>query len=280
MRLFTGWVVSAGLALTVTAANAQGVAPGEIGRSPYRAVSDFDGPYAAVAPEAPMPGYGPTLLPPREVYTVVRENGFSPLGIPRQRGMFYFIAVIDRNGEDGRLVIDARNGQIVRFLPAYRMGGYPRGDAPYAPAGYAPVRPLPPISDIRDAPRPPASVPKLASRMPPTVPIPKAAPPRADQAKPLAVKPALEPAQQSAAVQTKPADSPATLRATPAVVETKPAAPPIQPAQAKPAQQSAAVQAKPADTPPTPPAASPIVEAKPAPQIQPTQEMPKVQGLE
>ena len=66
--------------------------------------------------------YGPALLPPQEVYTVLRENGFSPLGVPQQRGFVYTIAVIDRGGEDGRLVIDARNGRIVRFMPAYRMG--------------------------------------------------------------------------------------------------------------------------------------------------------------
>ena len=52
----------------------------------------------------------------------MRENGFSPLGVPQQRGLFYTIAVIDRRGDDGRLVIDARNGRIVRFMPAYRMG--------------------------------------------------------------------------------------------------------------------------------------------------------------
>jgi len=47
-----------------------------------------------------------------------------------------------------------------------------------------------------------------------------------------------------------------------------------------PMQQSAAVQAKPADTPPAAPPAA-VVEAKPAaPAIQPTQPMPKVQGLE
>ena len=62
------------------------------------------------------------LLPPPEVYTVVRENGFSPLGIPRQRGFVYTISVIDRDGDDGRLVIDARTGRIIRFMPAYRMG--------------------------------------------------------------------------------------------------------------------------------------------------------------
>jgi len=41
------------------------------------------------------------------------------------------------------------------------------------------------------------------------------------------------------------------------------------------------VQARPADTPIPPPAAVPIVQTKPAaPEIRPTQEMPKVQGLE
>ena len=91
-------------------------------------------------PEAPAPGYGygPTLLPPREVYTVVRENGFSPLGVPQQRGLFYTIAVIDRGGDDGRLVIDARDGRIVRFMPAYRMGNnFNEG----TPPSYGPGRP-------------------------------------------------------------------------------------------------------------------------------------------
>ena len=54
---------------------------------------------------------------------MLRDNGFSPLGIPRLRGFVYTIAAIDRGGADGRLIIDARNGRIIRFLPAYRMGG-------------------------------------------------------------------------------------------------------------------------------------------------------------
>jgi hypothetical protein len=49
----------------------------------------------------------------------------------------------------------------------------------------------------------------------------------------------------------------------------------------EPVRQSAAVQVKPADAPAMPPASAPVVEAKPAaPPIQPTQEMPKMQGLE
>ena len=273
MKLFTGWVMSAGLVLTAVTANAPGVAPHQVDRLPTTAVSDVGGPYAAMPPAAPVPGYGPTLLPAREVYTVVRESGFSPLGIPRQRGMFYVIAVIDRRGDDGRLVIDARNGQAVRFVPAYRMGVNFNEDMP---ATYGPAGSPPPVSNLSGVPRPPAAVPKVASRMPATVPMPKASPQHRDEVRPLAQKPGPEPAQQSAAVQAKPVDTPATPQVAPAVIEAKPAVPPVQPKQ-----QSAAVQTKPADAPAAPQAAPPVVEAKPAaPPIQPTQEMPKMQGLE
>jgi hypothetical protein len=234
MKLFTGWMVSAGLVVMATAANAQMLAPYESGRPAYSVASDVAGPYAEMPPEGRAPGYGPMLLPPLEVYTVLREAGFSPLGIPQQRGLYYTISVIDRGGDDGRLVIDARTGRIVRFMPAYRSGDNFNEDltVTYGPIG-------PPISPVRGVPRPPALVPHVASRTP-SVPMPKAAPPRTDEAKPLAAaKPAPEPAQQSAAVQAKPADAPPQA-AAPAVAEAKPA----------------------------------------APQIKPTQEMPKAQGLE
>jgi hypothetical protein len=248
MKLFKGWVMSAGLVLAATAAHAQALAPYGIGRSPYAAVSDFDGPYAAVPQEAPAPRYypyGPALLPPPEIYAIVRQSGFSPLGIPHQRGLVYIIAVIDRGGDDGRLVIDARTGRIIRFMPAYRMGDNFNEDMT---GTYGPVGPLPPISAVRGPPRPPLSIPgaRVASRTS-SVPVPRAAPlragevPRAGEVKPVAASPTPAPAQQSAAVQPKPA-------------EAEPA-----PAQV---------------------AAPAVVEAKPAPQIQPTQEMPKVQGLE
>jgi hypothetical protein len=255
MKLFSGWVMSAGLVLMAGAANAQMLAPYDAGRSPYAAVSDIDGPYAAMPPDEPPPRTGPMLLPAREVYTVVRENGFSPLGIPQQRGLYYTIAVIDRGGADGWLVIDARNGRIVRLMRADRMGDNGNGELTQQ---YGAVGPLPPVSNVRGGPRPPASIPRVASRTP-SVPIPKAAPLRAGEPKSLAAKPAPEPAQPSEAAQ-------------PSV--------PAQPSQ--PPQQSAAVQVKPAATESTPQVAAPApVEAKPAATpIQPTQEMPKVQGLE
>ena len=135
-----GHVGGAGLA--ATSANAQMLAPYQIGGPRYSAVSDFDGPMRRCRRKLPAPRYGPMLLPAPEVYTVVRENGFSPLGIPRQRGFFYTISVINRDGDDGQLVIDARNGRIVRFVPAYRMGGNINRDLNTT---YGLAEPLPPI---------------------------------------------------------------------------------------------------------------------------------------
>src|SRR6516164_3123913 len=259
MKLFTGcWALSLGLILAAGTANAQVLAPPETGGPAYRAVSDFSGPYGGVAPgevppyaaapppvppyaaaapvppyaaiprEIPETTYGPPLLPPAEVYAVLRETGFRPLGVPRQRGMFYVIMVTDRYGEGGRLVIDARTGQFVRFVPAYRTqdiyGAYEAAPGPYAQA----------FGDLRDPPRPPASIPKLASRAP-VVPMPKPAPSRSAEDRPLAERPA-QPPQQSAAVQAKPADTAAAQVALPAT-EARPVTPPIRPTQPMPSVQ-------------------------------------------
>ena len=243
MKLFTGWVMATGLVMTAGAADAQMLAPYGVGASPYAVVSDFGGPYAAMPREAPVPGYyGPRLLPPEEVYTVLRESGFSPLGIPVRRGLVYTISVIDRGGDDGRLVIDARTGRILRFLPANRMGD--NFDAALT-ITYGPPGP-PPATAVRGEPRPPRAIPRVASRTS-GVPVPK---PRAGEAKPLAARPA-------------------TVQ-------------PAQPAAVPPAQQSAAASpVKPAEPQTTGQAAAPAAaEARPAPQILPTQEMPKAQGLE
>jgi hypothetical protein len=261
MKRFAGWAVSAGLVLAASAANAQ--MPG-----PYRAVSDFDGPYDRPyggAPPAPPPGYnygaygagpGPALLPPQEVYAVLRDNGFSPLGVPHQRGFVYTIAVIDRSGEDGRLVIDARNGRIIRFVPAWGQGPYqgpyqgPSQGGPYGgnfPAermsGYGLEVALPPPSVIRGTPQPPAApVPRVASR---AVPLPAPKPSAAGRL------PDPTP-RQSAAVETR--------SATPSP------------------KASAPTNAAQADV--SPPASATVGEAKPAPVIQPTRQMPVAQGLE
>ena len=255
MKFFTGWLLAAGLALATTAAQAQVLAPYEAGRSPYYSVSDIGGPYAPLPPrEYPGPRYGPgpMLLPPTEVYTVVRESGFSPLGVPQQRGFVYTISVIDRGGDDGRLIIDARTGRVLRFVPAHRIGENFNDDLTM---NYGPPGPLPPATHVRAAPRPPKAIPRVASR---SVPVPKANPLAA------AAKPAASP---------EPAGKPA--------VAAEPAAA-VKPPAVEPVQQSAAAQPKSAEAQTPPPAVvtTGAAQAKPVPQIAPTEDMPKVQGLE
>lgn len=289
MKFFTGWVFAAGLTLATTAAQAQVPAPYEAGRSPYHSVSDIGDPYYApprYAPPAQYPGYappaqdpgyapraqypgprygygqGPVLLPPTEVYTVLRESGFSPLGIPQQRGLVYTISVIDRGGDDGRLIIDARTGRIIRFIPAHRIGDNFNDDLTM---NYGPPGPLPP-THVRGAPRAPKPAPQVASR---TVPVPKPSP--LATAKPATAEPAAK------AVAARPA------AVQPAAKPAAPAEPVQQPTvQQKPVQQSAAAQPKSveAQTPPPAAATTGAVQANPAPPIAPTQDMPTMQGLE
>jgi hypothetical protein len=214
-------------------------------------------------------GYAPTFLPVRAVYAIARDNGFSPLGEPRQRGATYVISVLDRDGEDGRLVIDGRSGRIIRFVPAFQWGEeyermrYEPGRDRLAPiAPRASLDSLPPPTVIKADPHllratPAAPVgPQMASR---AMPAPRPAVP--------ATRPAV-PAPQTAAVQPRPEARPAEVK----------------PAEAKLAQQASASAS--ASQPSQPQAssasASPQAAAahKPTPQILPTETMPPAQGLE
>jgi hypothetical protein len=229
MKLFTG-SLAAGLVLLAGSAQAQVPGPHENRRSPYTAASDFDSPYAVAPQPVPPPQYGPEprygspgLLPSTEVYSVLRDNEFLPLGIPRLRGFVYTIAAIDRGGESGRLIIDARNGRIIRFVPARGMGdnydedqsvlGGPSAAQP--PQAQAPAH-------MQAAASPSRPVPHVASR---TVPMPKA--------KPLASKPAAAPIKQAAAPAPRPAEVPAAAPVTTGSVAEKPA-PQIAPTQDMP----------------------------------------------
>jgi hypothetical protein len=93
-------VAAAGLTLmAANAADAQVMAPFEIDAGavarPITRTSDIGGPYAAIPPEAAMPRPAPALLSPREIYGLLREEGYAPLGTPRLRGAFYTVAVTD-----------------------------------------------------------------------------------------------------------------------------------------------------------------------------------------
>jgi len=223
MKFFTG-SLAAGLILLAGGAQAQ--VPG-----PYTAASDVEAPYA-MAPRPvpsyePGPRYGnsPSLLPSTEVYAVLRDNGFSPLGIPRLRGFVYTIAAIDRGGADGRLIIDARNGRIIRFLPAYRMGGDNYYEEQSALREPFMAQPPQAPDQVQAEPRPSRPAPHVASRV---VPMPKA--------NPNASKPAAAPIKQAAAPAPKPAEVQAAAPVTTGSAPAKPA-PQIAPTQDMPSMQ-------------------------------------------
>ena len=194
MKPFTTLGFLAALTGAAAAAHAQAILP----------VSDFGpGPYAAMPPEqAPWPGYGPRLLQPNEISAIVREKGFAPLGNPQQRGIVYTVSAIDPAGDDGKLVVDARSGRIIRFLPASRMGNRFNEtlDIDYGPVGPLP----PPPAGTRRGPRPPLPIPHVARRT--AAPLPKAAPPQQSaQAPAVALPVEARPAAQIQPTQEIPA---------------------------------------------------------------------------
>ena len=226
MKLLAGCAVSAGLLVATWSANAQTLAFYGPGQAPYQTVSDFDEPYGAESP-APLPqgaappyapppgmpyGYDPALIAPHEIYAVLRDNGFRPLGFPHRQGFTYQISAVDPDGLDGRLLIDGRNGRIIRFVPASSWG--PR-HASELTGPYGAHAALPPPTRIRGVPRPPAPIPHVADRDLTSRAVPSPAPRPAEAV-------ARTPSQpQVSAVAPPPA-------ATGTIVETKPAIKPTQ----------------------------------------------------
>jgi hypothetical protein len=287
MKFVVGCLAATGLMLA-SAAQAQVLPPM---RGDVR-VSDVEepGPYGSMPPPriyVPGPGYGdgyaPSVLPPHEIYAVIREAGFSPLGAPQQRGLVYTIAAVDRRGEDGRMVIDARTGRILRFMPAYQMGDRMNQEvvARYGPEAAMPELPQyrrPPFDPKAANNAPPAAAPasapkqKVASQTA-TVPLPKAPPAKAvaTPAKPVTVE---KPPVMDKPIAEKPAEPVVTPAPEPvkqsAVTETKPE-------EVKAPEAPAVVPAAPAAAPEAPP---PVIEAKPETPAPVGDKPAVVQGLE
>ncbi len=158
MKLFTGWVLSAGLVLTAAAANAQGSRRSRRPLASYGRYPTSAGPmrrcrrtrrcrrlWSKLRPNY-GPNYGPRLLPPQEVYSVVREGGFSPLGVPRLRG-YVLRHRGGRSPRRRRAPGDRRPQRADRALHAGLSDGrqFPRGclrlpAAPLSPMGNSGVR--------------------------------------------------------------------------------------------------------------------------------------------
>jgi hypothetical protein len=189
-------------------------------------------------------------LPPYEILTIVRSIGLEPLSQPLRRGSTYILRAIGGYGEEVRVVVEARGGEILSVQPVmpvaapYGAPGPRYIDPRYADPRYAERRYVDPLyteepeayepdaryapqpSDPRSprviyAPRDKAPAPKPAIRA-------KAAPPTGNVApapKSAAVapaKPAAKPAADPVATNSTP---PETSKTAPAA---GPATPPVQ----------------------------------------------------
>lgn len=197
---------------------------------------------------APPPVYAPHdgAMPSYEVAAILRSGGYLPLGGPIRRGGVYVVSAVHPSGDDGRVVIDAYSGRIVRFTPASGAVRGSRGDEMVLvyqgptfppPDRMRPAGPPPPIVaarpvgapvSARGVPRPPAPVPNVASRTPSSSPAtprprPQAAPkPDTAQAPPVPAPVETKPAAVSPPLTPRP-----PLEKAPAVQPTQPL-PPVQ----------------------------------------------------
>lgn len=224
-----------------------------------------DGPYrgAYVGPPEPVPmedGDG-VVLAPEEIPRILRQQGFSQLGPVFRRGWVYTVAVLNEDGDDGRLIVDARSGEPIRFIPAMRMDTRLRDelDRMYGSPGPPPARFA---RDPRDSYG--------------------AAPPRRDYPPRMADHDAPPPAPHHAAPLKRAAKALAKTapKSNPATVATAPAKPQTAPSTAHTAQLSGASSAakEPAKVE-AKPEASPATDASSV-ELKPTGPMPPVQPMD
>lgn len=83
-------------------------------------------------------------LPPYEILTIVRSLDFEPLDEPLRRGGTYRLRALDADGEEVRVVVDARRGRVISVTPLVELPpGHVRVPEPaYLPGPrYAPPPP-------------------------------------------------------------------------------------------------------------------------------------------
>ena len=125
MKQGTSALVAAAIFLGgASAVVAQPLPPVEGPRVIYGSQAHYGGRGGPPPPHAPFDG----AMPSYEVAAILRSAGFLPLGGPTRRGGFYVVSAVHPRGDDGRVVIDAYSGRIVRFVPAADVTRASRGD--------------------------------------------------------------------------------------------------------------------------------------------------------
>jgi hypothetical protein len=141
------------------------------------------------------PIFGPSVLPPPEINSIVRSMGLLPTGAPVREGLAYVVLATDPRGNQVRVIVDARFGDVLsvrRVIAAGPPGAYPEPRRLY---GAVRPRPYAPYERPWMGPdfRPPGTIGRVDPRSYPPAPQSKPATSTGDK-----------PEQKSAAAPTKP----------------------------------------------------------------------------
>jgi hypothetical protein len=121
----------------------------------------------AVAEPARIAQGAPDIMPPYEVLTIIRSTGLQPLDRPVRRGSTYVLRAIGRTGEEMRVVVDARYGDILSVTPTASASRA----APGVGARIGPYEPMDSDEDLE-----PIGPPGLYRANPPVIYEPETAP--------------------------------------------------------------------------------------------------------
>jgi hypothetical protein len=66
------------------------------------------------------------VLPPHEIATIVRSAGLNPIERPVRRGMTYVFRAIGARGQEMRVTVDARYGDVMSVAPVANVAVPPR----------------------------------------------------------------------------------------------------------------------------------------------------------
>lgn len=99
------------------------------------------------------------IVPPYEVFTVIRSMGMRPLGRPHYRGRFYVVHAVDRRGEEVRVMVDARAARVVSVRPFDRQAAIEYDGPVYRRYDSGPLGPAPRVIESEPRYVPPRAVP-------------------------------------------------------------------------------------------------------------------------
>jgi hypothetical protein len=117
---------------------------------------------AAAEPVRLAQRFAADVIPPYEVFTIIRSAGLRPLGRPHYRGRFYVVHAVAPRGEEVRVVVDAYAARVVSIRPLDR----------YAAPEYG----VPPVYRRYESGPPPAPGPRVIEAEPryvPPAPVPR-----------------------------------------------------------------------------------------------------------